>query len=320
MAGTTPVRRRCTVSMSAPLAPTGREEDPRGQQADDGNDPPGRDVVVGVDGTEVGLGAVRWAAQEAARRGTALRILHAAPYLGERGPTGAPPPELPRARGITAVAYTVARHTEPGVQSSTEVVPGDPVTSLLRAAAAGQLLVLGSSTTGAPDEMVLATLAARVAARSPVPVVVVPRRRGPGPEGRPVVAVLGVGERADDEAVGRFAAGAAQRFGVPLSVLQTRNPQQNAAASWVDDLDEWAQRFGDVEVTTSALPGARGNELLDATCPTPLLVIGTGHGSLLHRSLDGPHRWMLRHCTSPMALVPEVHRADREDDEVRAAR
>ena len=297
--------------MPAPAAPTGREEDPRAQSA--GDHPPGRDVAVGVDGSEVGVGAVRWAAQEAARRGAPLRIVHAAAYLGEPGESGAPPPELPRARGITAVAYTAAKHTEPDVQSSTVVVAGDPVATLLRAAADAQLLVLGSSTTGAADEMVLATLAARVAAHSPTPVVVVPRRRGSDSEGRPLVAVLGVGDRADDEAVAQFAAAAAQRFGLPLSLLQTRNPQQNVAASWVDEPDEWATRFGDLEVTTTALPGARANQVLLEACPTALLVISVGSGSLLHRSLDAPHRWMLRHCTSPMALVPEVHRSGKGD-------
>ena len=161
--------------MPAPIASTGRAEDTRAASAKAGDDPPGREVVVGVDGTEVGLAAVRWAAQEAARRDAPLRILHAATYLGRRGTTGAPPPELPRARGITAVAYTVARHTAPGVQSSTEVVPDEPVTVLLRAAAASQLLVLGSSTTGAADEMVLASVATKVAARSPAPVVELPR-------------------------------------------------------------------------------------------------------------------------------------------------
>jgi nucleotide-binding universal stress UspA family protein len=300
--------------MSAPIASSDREAETRTRAAD--GDPPGRDVVVGVDGTEVGLGAVRWAAQEAARRDAPLRILHAAPYLGRSGPSGAPPPELPRARGITAVAYTVARHTGPGVQASTEVVPDEPVDALLRAAAAGQLLVLGSSTTGAADEMVLATVAARVAARSPVPVIVVPRSRGPVEEGRPVVAVLGVGERADDEAVAGFAATAAQRSGVPLSLLQTRSAQQNVAASWVDDSAAWAERFPELEIDRSDLPSARGNQLLAATCPSPLLVISTGHGTLLHRSLDGPHRWLLRHCTSPMALVPSVDLEERDSTEV----
>ena len=299
--------------MPAPLAPTGRGEEARARS--DGGDPPSREVVVGVDGTEVGLAAVRWAAQEAARRSAPLRILHAAPYLGRPGPTGTPPPELPRARGITAVAYTVARHTEPGVQSSTEVVPADPVTTLLRAAAAGQLVVLGSSTTGAADEMVLATLAVRVAARSPAPVVVVPRRRGGEPAGRPTVAVLGVGDRADDEAVARFAADAARRTGAPLTVVQTRSSRQAAPACWVDDPAEWAERFPDLEVELSQMPAARANQLLGATCPCPLLVISTGHGTLLHRDLDAPHRWLLRHCTSPMALVPSVQRPGHDPHE-----
>jgi nucleotide-binding universal stress UspA family protein len=292
--------------MSAPLAPTDRAGETHAQPTD--GEPPGRAVVVGVDGTEVGLGAVRWAVQEAARRDAPLKILHAAPYVGESGPTGAPPPELPRARGITAVAYTVARHSGPGVQASTEVVPDEPVDALLRAAAGSQLLVLGSSTTGAADEMVLATVAARVAGRSPVPVVVVPRRRGPAQAGRPVVAILGVGDRADDEAVALFAATEAQETEVPLELMQTRPPQQEVAASWVDDDGAWTQRFPGLDVQRSELPAARANQVLAAACPTPLLVISAGRGTLLHRSLDGSHRWLLRHCTSPLALVPPVQR------------
>jgi nucleotide-binding universal stress UspA family protein len=286
------------------MAPTDSAAEDAAQTA--GGDPPGRGVVVGVDGTEVGLNAVRWAAHEAARRGAPLLIVHAAPYLGRGGPTGAPPPELPRARGITAVAFTVARRSQPGVQASTEVVPDEPVDVLLRAAAGGQLLVLGSSATGAADEMVLATLNMRVAARSPAPVVIVPRHRRSTPADRPVVAVLGVGERADDEAVARFAAAAAQREGVPLSLLRTRSPQQNVAASWVDDDGSWAERFPDLQITRSDLPSARANDVLGAASPSPLMVISVGHGTLLHRSMDGPHRWLLRHCTSPLAFVPSV--------------
>ena len=296
------------MSTSVPMAPTDSAAEHAAQTAD--GDPPGRQVIVGVDGTEVGLNAVRWAAQEAARRDAPLLILHAAPYVGRSEPTGAPPPELPRARGITAVAYTVARRSQPGVQASTEVVPDEPVDVLLRAAAGAQLLVLGSSATGAADEMVLATLNMRVAARSPVPVVVVPRNRGPAQAGRPVVAVLGVGERADDEAVARFAADAARREGVPLSLLQTRSPQQNVAASWVDDDDAWAERFPDLQITRSDLPSARADQLLGAASPCPLMVMSAGHGTLLHRSMDGPHRWLIRHCTSPMALVPSVPAAE----------
>jgi nucleotide-binding universal stress UspA family protein len=271
--------------------------------------------VVGVDGSETALRAVRWAAHEAARRQAPLRILHAAPYLGRRSATGPPSPELPRARRITAQAYTVARHTDAGVRSTTEVVPGDPITTILRAAAEAQLVVLGSSTTGAADELVIASVAGRVAARSPQPVVVVPRRRSGEPTGRPVVAVLGVGDREDDEAVATFAAEEAERFGVALSLLQTRALWRPVPDSWVDDMDEWDQRFPDLEVSRTDLPAAKGNELLGATCPASLVVTGAGSGGLLHRSLDGPHRWLLRHCTSPMALVPPAHRRELEPRE-----
>ena len=296
------------MTTSTPTAPLG------GPDAATAEDRPPREVVVGVDGSEVGLGAVRWAAREAVRRQAPLRILHAAPYLGHRG-SSASSPELPRARRITAQAYTVARHTEPGLRASTEVVPDDPTTTLLRAAGSGQLVVLGSSTTGAADELVLASVAVRVAAKSPQPVVVVPRQRRGSADDRATVAVLGVGDRADDEAVATFAAEAAMRSGVTLTVLQTRPPRRSVAASWVDEPDEWRRRYPDLEVSRSDLPAARADQVLGATCPATLLVISAGSGGLLHRALDGPHRWLLRHCTSPMALVPSVQRRGQEPRE-----
>jgi hypothetical protein len=68
-------------------------------------------------------------------------------------------------------------------------------------------------------------------------------------------------------------------------------------------------------VRRSDLPHARVNQVLGATCPAPLIVLSAGHGSLLHRDLDGPHRWLLRHCTWPMALVPPVHRPELDPHE-----
>jgi nucleotide-binding universal stress UspA family protein len=275
-------------------------------------DPPAREVVVGIDGTEVGLGAVRWAAREAVRRNAPLRIIHAAPYLEHGGSADQPHPALPRARRMIAQAYTVALHTDHGVRATTELVPDDPTTTLLRAGSQGQLLVIGSSTTGAADELVLASVAVHVAARSVQPVVVVPRHRPGTAADRSAVAVLGVGDRVDDEAVATFAAEAAERYGVGLTVLQTRSPQDSGSESWVDDPGEWQRRYPGLSVSRTDLPAARADKLMGASCPAPLMVISAGSGSLLHRSLDGPHRWLLRHCTSPMALLPPVHRREQE--------
>jgi nucleotide-binding universal stress UspA family protein len=304
------------VPTSTPTARDTADTDPRPEDGALGQEPAAREVVVGVDGSECGLRAVRWAAHEAAHRNAPLRIVHAAPYLGRRGEPGAQSVELSRARQITAQAFTVARHTEHDVQTSTEVVPGDPVDTLLRAAAASQLVVLGSSTTGAADELVLAPVPARLAARSPQPVVVVPRQRAGATKGRPVAVVLGIGDPEDDDAVAAFAATAARRAGLPLSVVQTRSPRHTDTQTWADDPSEWSRREPDLVVQHTALPRASAGDLLSATSPSPLIVMSAGHGHLLHRTLDGPHRWLLRHSTSPLALIPPMQRRElgpRED-------
>jgi hypothetical protein len=94
--------------------------------------------------------------------------------------------------------------------------------------------------------------------------------------------------------------------------VQTRPAPRTASGNFAHDPAQWAERFPDVEVRHTELPRATPGQLLGATCPTPLVVISAGHGSFLHRTLDGPHRWLLRHCTSPMALVPPVRRPELE--------
>lgn len=283
-----------TTTIPAGTLPTPGPADDRPQA------PP---LVVGADGSECGLRAVRWAAEEAVRRDAPLRIVHATRHLGRHSAAGSPVTE--RARGATAQAYTVAVHAAPSVAIATEVVPGEPVTVLLRAAEDAQLVVLGITTTGAADELVLASVAQRVAARSPKPVVVVPRSRPGGTGSRPHVAVLGLGEREDDEPVAVFAAEEALRSDRPLLVLHTRADDGGA---WGADSPRWAERWPDLRLTHTSIPGPTGGRVLAAACPTPLLAMSAGHGGLLHRPMDALHRWLLRHCTSPMAFVPPVHR------------
>ena len=280
--------------------------DPLSDDVPDRDDGTGelRDVVVGTDGSDCALGAVRWAAREAARRGVPLRIVHAAEYLGRQNSAETPSPELPTARRIAAKAYTIARQTAPGLDASTDVVAADPATALLAAAAQGALIVLGSSTTGAADELVFAPVALRVSARSPRPVVVVPRLRGHTDATRPVVGVLGIGDPEDDEAVADFAAEVARHSAVGLSLIQTRAPRRGASPESEDGSGAWQRRFPDLAVTTAALNGATRTQLLAAASPAPLIVLSAGRDSTLHRSPDGAHRWLMRHCTSPMALVP----------------
>jgi nucleotide-binding universal stress UspA family protein len=302
------------VTTSTPTAPS-RAGDPalaRDPQPgpSGGGDPPSSAVVVGVDGGDCALAAVRWAAEEAGRRGAPLRIVHAAPYIGRRLEPGAVSPELHRARRITAQAYTRARHAAAGVRATTEVVPGQPGRVLVDEAATAQLVVLGIATTGAVDELVVAPVAQRVAARSRTPVVVVPRPRGAVPAERPVAAILGLGDPDDDEPVVRWAADHARRTGTSLTVLRPRRGRP----SGLPPVD-WAGQHPDLRVAVRDVPGVDPRELLRAVCPAPVVVLGAGHGSFLHRLLDGPHRFLLRHCTSPLAMIPPVHRPQDEPHE-----
>ncbi len=300
--------------MSTPTAPTGPGEgsgpssEPELHPPGEG-DPPARAVLVGVDGGECALAAVRWAAEEAQRRNVTLRIVHAAPYVGRQNESGARSPEMHRARRITGQGYTVARHTAAGVRAETEVVPGEPTRVLLAEAPDADLVVLGIATTGAIDELIAAPVAQRVAAHSGTPVVVVPRSRTPVPDDRPVAAVLGLGDPEDDEPVVEFAAAMARRSGAPLLVARPHGRRAGVAET------DWADRYSDLDVDVQDVPGGTPHDLLKAVCPTPLMVLSAGHGNLLHRSLDGAHRYFLRHCTSPMALIPPVRRADADPRE-----
>ncbi len=139
-------------------------------------------VVVGVDGTEAALNAVRWAAADAVLRRLPLRILHAATYADLSNQAGRSAPEAARARAILARAFTVARREQPGLAVSTELVGAGPTRALEQASATADLLVLGISGAGGLDEVVIDSVALEVSGQGHCPVVVVrSARRSAGP-------------------------------------------------------------------------------------------------------------------------------------------
>src|SRR3954451_24935771 len=106
-------------------------------------------IVVGVDGSEPSFAAVEWAAQEAARRNSPLRIITAS------GPWLFDVPVDPRAGavrawlhdgGADALARAVAPPAEvaPHLDVTVEEVPGGPAEALLREARNAALVVIGS--------------------------------------------------------------------------------------------------------------------------------------------------------------------------------
>ncbi|MGN8245616.1 universal stress protein [Cellulomonas soli] len=112
-------------------------------------------VVVGVDGSRSSLVAARLAAQEAARRGRPLRVLHARPVPADphgRGPavdgTAHLSPDDPTHAAARAVADEL-HSAHPSVTVSLDLRDDDPVHALVEASREADLLVVGSRGLGA---------------------------------------------------------------------------------------------------------------------------------------------------------------------------
>lgn len=106
-----------------------------------------RVVVVGVDGSSSSGAAVRFAFEEALRRGAAVRAIHVF------DPCTSPAADLSRKDGrrlrLAAAVMTrelLAKHAarHPGVPMCAEVLPGTPAMTLAAAARGSELLVLGT--------------------------------------------------------------------------------------------------------------------------------------------------------------------------------
>src|SRR5690348_675490 len=97
-----------------------------------------RPVIVGVDGSPAGFGAVRWAADEAVRHGQPLRITHA---LGVSGPLE----EATDEHEIALHAAAEARNWQPGLHDvTTSTWHGSPARMLVEQSRHATLVVVGS--------------------------------------------------------------------------------------------------------------------------------------------------------------------------------
>lgn len=269
------------------------------------------DVVVGVDGSELALHAVGWAATEAQLRGLPLRIAHAVPHAAD---TGATDPHS--ASEILARAFTVARRAAPGVVVSTTRTTHDPAVSLLDAAAGAAVLVVGMGGGDTPGEPLVGSVALDVSGRSPCPVVVV--RGGPVPPQGPVlvgVDTFGEDGLRRDAAALSVAFTDARRHGGRVAVLharcvtdqqRTQGDEQAVDVAVRDrlraELRAWTARFPEVPMQVGVVHGNPVQELLRAAEGSRLVVLGTrGHGAYSRDLFGSTSREVLRR--SPVTVL-----------------
>ncbi|MFF4986711.1 universal stress protein [Streptosporangium saharense] len=274
-------------------------------------------VVVGTDGSPSAEAAVGWAAEDAARRGSALRIVH----IREDWRRGTPQ-ELEEtlegeARGVLEAAADLARGRAPGLTVTTSLETGRPVEVLRREAEDAEQLVIGSRGRGGFAGLLLGSVSLSLAGHVAVPVVVV---RGEKHEEHGEVLV-GFDGSPESEAALEYAFEEAARRGARLRALHGWQLPVMAVGSiaytpLIEDisgteerlateiLTPWRERYPRVEVRQAVLFEHPVLALNEASATADLVVVGSrGLGGFGSAVLGSVSHGVLHHAACPVAVV-----------------
>jgi nucleotide-binding universal stress UspA family protein len=281
-------------------------------------------VVVGVDGSEGALAAVRWAAVEAAHSGATLRLVTALadsadhvvgiPALGER----LRDEHRAAARRGLAAALAAARDAAPGLDVDEQLLVGFPIGVLAEQARGAHLLVLGSRGRGGLAGLAVGSVASGLTAHAPCPVVVVRGEHQETGTTRPVV--VGVDGTPTSEAAIAFAYEAASLRGAPLVALHTWTDTEYAPGlapllDWekiapeeeailAERLAGWAEKYPDVPVRRVLGRDGAARALVDLSADAQLVVVGShGRGAFTGLLLGSVSHAVVHRSHCPVAVV-----------------
>ncbi len=134
-------------------------------------------IVVGIDGSDTALVALRWAITEARRRGDRVEVLHCwhIPYYGDvSGMMPVPGNVMEEAsQAILADALAAVAADADGVPLSGRAVQGAAAHTLIEASATADLVVVGRRGHGGFVGLLMGSVATQVAGHAACPVVVV---------------------------------------------------------------------------------------------------------------------------------------------------
>ncbi|MEU6877453.1 universal stress protein [Streptomyces sp. NPDC046712] len=133
-------------------------------------------IVVGVDGSEPSLKALKWAAAQAALTGDSLQAVIGWEYPSTwTAAPGVPPEFNPEMLAEQFLDESLAKALDPAVAAGVTrtVVGGNPAQALVDQAEGASLLVVGDRGRAGFKAAVLGSVSTRVAQHAPCPVVVV---------------------------------------------------------------------------------------------------------------------------------------------------
>ena len=282
-------------------------------------------VVVGVDGTEDNLGALRYAVAEAASRGATLQLVHVVPdYLPVSPMFPATPADLTKVgTWILEDAAEKARAIDPDVPVEGWLRHGTRPMQLVEAGEHAELLVVGRDARPLVERLLRGDTTTGVAARSTVPVVQVPSTWQPHENGRVVVGVKAPAHAAELLAA---AFAAARRRKATLVVVHAwklpsayddiievrvdlESWKAEAALEMEALLRDWRTTYPDVPIEVRIVHDYAGHALVEASRDADLLlVVRRRHGIPAAVHLGGTARTVLRAAECPVKVVaPTEH-------------
>jgi nucleotide-binding universal stress UspA family protein len=287
-------------------------------------------IVVGVDGTPASHAALIWATEEAARRGTRLRIVHGLGMpvvIGAYGGAGGFAVEDLRQAGhdLLAAGAAYVHRARPEVDVETSLAPEDAPAVLLKEAGPEDVIVMGTRGLGGIRAIMLGSVSVRTSSQAPCPVVVVPNLEKPPPRrGRVVVGVDG--SDSSRRAL-RFALHEALVSGSEVVVVNSwqvplpadaeslaadaralheetfdRQSEEVVAGLLAEVVDDRTEHLEISAVRTQADPV---DALVEASQDADLLVVGSrGQGGVRGLVMGSVSQGVLQHSEVPVAVLP----------------
>ncbi len=271
-------------------------------------------IVVGTDGSPEANVAVDWAAEDAERKGSSLRVVHVVDHARYSVPRLSPldlKDQLIKA-GQELLEHTAqgVREARPGLKVMTQLMVGHPVAGLRVMSEDAIELVVGTRGLSGLTGAVLGSVSVGVAGHANG-VVVVARQAPAGEE-----VVVGVdGSRAGGPALAHAFAEAELR-GRPLRVVHAwevpihfisfdRDAALDAHTRTLRELlAPWREERPDVDVIEDLACAPPTSALVTASKRASLLVVGSrGRGGVKSAVLGSVSHGVLHHAHCPVAVV-----------------
>lgn len=282
-----------------------------------------KSILVGVDGTDRGRQALKWASRYAAREGASLTLLSVVDPAIEKaaGIDGAAVESsveatLAEARQLVAERY-------PGTEVRTELVRGKVIDCLVEAAAAHDMIVMGSHHGASVGETVGGAKGLRVSVSVDVPTVVVPADWEWDFQGDGIVVAVGPDDSSENAV--EFGVRESLADGVPVDLVSAwglpallSRPAEvmggglgPVGEQFKHNLDvrvaQLKEQHPDLEISCHAVEGPSPTRvLLEYSKNKKLLVLGTHSRSALGRTLFGSvTHSVLLNLSVPTVVVPQ---------------